>query len=166
MHTGRSFCGWRFSALVTNYLIVVSSTCTAAPMLTILFWLCMSDIWYTPMLSHLPAIPRYYRIDIIYTGIRNWHVHAKRIDLFPPVGTFSCNIFSVNIFPSAHTFCRLVIPLMMLNWGVMLNNVKFTAVEQMSIGRKWKEIIDVTDKISYSFHVSFYSMAFHLCLAP
>ncbi|KAG5554206.1 hypothetical protein RHGRI_011908 [Rhododendron griersonianum] len=29
---------------------------------------------------------------------------------------------------------------------------QFTAVEQMSIGRKWKEIIDVTDKISYSFH--------------
>lgn len=25
----------------------------------------------------------------------------------------------------------------------------------MSIGRKWKEIIDVNDKISFSFHVSF-----------
>ncbi|PWA64164.1 eukaryotic translation initiation factor (iso) 4E [Artemisia annua] len=25
---------------------------------------------------------------------------------------------------------------------------------QMSIGRKWKEILDVTDKITYNFHVS------------
>ena len=25
----------------------------------------------------------------------------------------------------------------------------------MSIGRKWKEIIDITDKITYNFHVSF-----------
>lgn len=25
---------------------------------------------------------------------------------------------------------------------------------QMGIGRKWKEVIDVTDKISYSFHVN------------
>lgn len=25
----------------------------------------------------------------------------------------------------------------------------------MSIGKKWKEIIDVTDRINYSFHVSF-----------
>ena len=25
----------------------------------------------------------------------------------------------------------------------------------MGIGRKWKEIIDVTDKITYSFHVKF-----------
>ncbi|KAA8548870.1 hypothetical protein F0562_000554 [Nyssa sinensis] len=30
---------------------------------------------------------------------------------------------------------------------------------QMSIGRKWKEIIDVADKITYSFHVNLNSVA-------
>ena len=35
------------------------------------------------------------------------------------------------------------------------NNLGLVFVIQMSIGRKWKEILDVTDKISYSFHVSF-----------
>ncbi|KAK9064961.1 hypothetical protein SSX86_016344 [Deinandra increscens subsp. villosa] len=33
---------------------------------------------------------------------------------------------------------------------------------QMSIGRKWKEIIDVTDKITYNFHVNLSHLAFYL----
>ena len=31
----------------------------------------------------------------------------------------------------------------------------------MSIGRKWKEIIDITDKITYGFHVSFFVVLFY-----
>lgn len=35
---------------------------------------------------------------------------------------------------------------------------------QMSIGRKWKEIIDVTDKISFSFHVNISFMIINIFL--
>lgn len=34
-------------------------------------------------------------------------------------------------------------------------------VVQMSIGRKWKEVIDITDKITYSFHVNVISYLSH-----
>lgn len=44
----------------------------------------------------------------------------------------------------------------------MMKVLILESVLQMSIGRKWKEIIDVNDKISYNFHVSFSAVSYFI----